>query len=59
MDEMEIINLHKKCNKKASKVSQSEKASGSPKSDEPKKASESPKSNELKKVSRSSDGKKS
>ena len=39
MDEMEIINLHKKCNKKARKVLQPKKASGSPKSDEPKKAS--------------------
>ena len=33
MDEMEIISLHKKCNKKARKVSQPKKAS--PKSDEP------------------------
>ena len=39
MDEMEIINLHKRCNKKARKVSQPKKASGSPKSDEPKKVS--------------------
>ena len=39
MDEMEIINLHKRCNKKARKVSQPKKASGSPRSDEPKKAS--------------------
>ena len=38
MDEMEIINLHKGCNKKAKKVSQPKKAS--PKSDEPKKVSE-------------------
>ena len=37
MEEMEIINLHKKCNKKARKVSQPKKASASPKSDEPKK----------------------
>ena len=36
-DEMEIINLHKKCNKKVRKVSQPKKASGS---DEPKKVSE-------------------
>ena len=35
MDEMEIINLHKKCNKKVRKVSQPKRAS--PKSDEPKK----------------------
>ena len=39
MDEMQIINLHKRCNKKARKVSQPKKASGSPKSDEPKKVS--------------------
>ena len=37
MDEMEIINLYKKCNKKARKVSQNKKASASPKPDEPKK----------------------
>ena len=43
-DEMEIINLHKKCNKKAWKVSQK----ASPQSDEPKKAS--PKSDGPKKV---------
>ena len=49
MDEMEIINLHKRCNKKARKVSQSKKAP--PKSDKPKKESASPKSNEPKKVS--------
>ena len=35
MDEMEIINLHKRCNKKARKVSQPKKALS--KSDEPKK----------------------
>ena len=51
MDEMEIINLHKKCNKRARKVSQPKKASGSTKSDEPKNISESPKSSEPKKVS--------
>ena len=39
MDEMEIINLHKKCNKKARKVSQPKKASESSKLDEPKKVS--------------------
>ena len=49
MDDMEIINLHKKCNKKARKVSQPKKAP--PKSDEPKKASGSTKSDEPKKVS--------
>ena len=38
-DEMEIINLHKKCNKKARKVSQPKKASESSKLDEPKKVS--------------------
>ena len=43
MDGMEIINLHKRCNKKARKTSQPKKA---PKSDE-----------ETKKASRSSDGK--
>ena len=36
MDEMEIINLYKKCNKKARKVSQNKKAPASPKPDEPK-----------------------
>ena len=51
MDEMEIINLHKRCNKKAKKASQPKKASESPKSDEPEKASKSPKSDEPKKVS--------
>ena len=54
MDEMEIINLHKRCNKKARKVSQPKKALS--KSDEPKKASGSPKSDEPKKAS--GDGKK-
>ena len=47
MDEMEIIILHKKCNKKARKVSQPQKTSASLKSDEPEKASGSPKSDEL------------
>ena len=37
MDEMEIINLHKKCNKRSRKASQPKKASVSPKPDEPKK----------------------
>ena len=37
MDEMEIINLHKRCNKKAKKVSQAKKAL--PKLDGPKKVS--------------------
>ena len=51
MDEIEIINLHKRCNKKARKVPQHKKASESFKSDEPKKVSGSPKSDEPKKVS--------
>ena len=38
-DEMEIISLYKKCNKKARKASQVKKVSGSFKSDEPKKVS--------------------
>ena len=38
MDEMEIINLRKRCNKRTTKVSQPKKASGSTKLDEPKKA---------------------
>ena len=42
MDATEIINLHKKCNKRTRMVSRPEKALGSPKSDEPKKTSESP-----------------
>ena len=50
-DEMEIINLHKRCNKRARKVPQPKKASKSFKSDEPKKVSESPKLDEPKKVS--------
>ena len=66
MDEMEIISLHKRCNKKARKVSQPKKASGSPKSDEPKIASRSPgliddpreEGQKPKKASKSSDGKK-
>ena len=37
MDEMEIISLHKRCNRKAKKVSQPKKTSS--KSDEPKKVS--------------------
>ena len=37
MDEIEIINLHKRCSKKARKAPQSKKAPKSPKSDEPKK----------------------
>ena len=48
VDEMNIINLHKRCNKKAGKVSQPKKASESPKSDKPKKASGS---DEVKNVS--------
>ena len=42
MDEMEIISLHKRCNKRARKVPQPKKVSESPKSDEPKKVSRSP-----------------
>ena len=64
MDKMEIINLHKKCNKKARKVSQPKQASVSDepkktlsKSDEPKKVSGFiDDSSEAKKIS--SDGKK-
>ena len=37
IDEMEIVNLYKKCNKKARKVPRPKNASGSPKLDEPKK----------------------
>ena len=54
MNEMEIINLHKKCKKKARKVSQPKKALS--KLDKLKKAS--PKSDEPKKTSRPGDGKK-
>ena len=42
MDEMEIICLHKRCNKKARKTSQPKKAPKSFKSDEPKKVPGSP-----------------
>ena len=35
MDEMEIINLHKRCNKMARKTSQPKKALNTSKSDEP------------------------
>ena len=48
---MEIISLHKKCNKKARKVSQTKKASEPPKPDEGKKVSEPSKSEEPKKAS--------
>ena len=63
MDEMEIINIHKRCNKRARKVPQPKKASKLPKSDEPKQASEpidDPSKEEQKpeKASRPSDGKK-
>ena len=37
MDEIEIINLHKRCNKKGRKVPQPKKVSESPKSNQPKK----------------------
>ena len=40
MDEMGIINIHKRCNNRAMKVPQPKKASKSPKSDEPKKVLE-------------------
>ena len=40
MDEMEIVNIHKRCNKKARKVLQPKKSSKSPKSDGPKKVLE-------------------
>ena len=42
MDEMKVINLHKRCNKKARKAPQLKKAPKSPKSDKPKKTPESP-----------------
>ena len=66
MGEMKIIKLLKRCNKKARKVSQPKKASGSPKSDEPKITSGSPgliddpreEGQKPKKASKSSDGKK-
>ena len=65
MDEMEIINLHKRCSK-AGKAPQPKKAPKSPKSDEPKKVLGSPgltddpseEEQSPKKASRSSDGKK-
>ena len=63
MDEMEIINLHKRCNKKAGKVSQPKKALKLSKSDEPKKVArliDDPREEEQKpkRASRPSDGKK-
>ena len=61
MDEMEIIKLHKRCNKKARKVSQPEKESKSFKLDEPKKVSgptDDPIEEEKKPKKASSDGKK-
>ena len=63
MGEIEIINFHKRCNKKARKVSQPKKASGSPKSNEPKKVSgpiddSSKEGQNPKKISRSVDQKK-
>ena len=65
MDEMKIINLHKRCSK-AGKAPQPKKAPKSPKSDEPKKVLGSPgltddpgeEEQSPKKASRSSDGKK-
>ena len=53
MDEIKIINLHKKCNKKAREVSEPKKGSVSPKSDEPKKTLSN--TDEPKKVSKPSD----
>ena len=63
MDEMEIINIHKRCKKRARKVPQPKKASKLPKSYEPKKVSEpidipSEEEQKPKKASRPSDGKK-
>ena len=61
MDEMEIINLHERCNKKTMKVPQPKKVSKSFKSDEPKKVSEpiddsSEEEQRPKQASRPSDG---
>ena len=53
MDEMEIINLHKKCNRKSRKTPWPKKAPKSPKSDDSTKEEQGPK-----KASRSSNGKK-
>ena len=53
MDEMEIINLHKRCNKKARKIPRPKKASKSLKSDDSNEEEQRPK-----KASRSSNGKK-
>ena len=66
MNEMEIINFHKRCNKKVRKVPELKKALKSFKSDEPKKVLGSPgliddpseDEQRPKKASRSSDGKK-
>ena len=62
MDEMEIINLHKMCNKKVRKVTQPKKAPKSSKPDEPKKIPGSPgfidEEQKAKKASGSGDGKK-
>ena len=63
MDEIEIVHLHKRCNKKARKVSQPKKSSESLKSNEPKIVSgpiddPSEKGQKSKKTSRSSNGKK-
>ena len=50
MDEMEIINLHKRCNRKVRKTAQPKKAPKTPKSDDdkqkPKKAPNAPKFSE-------------
>ena len=53
MDEMEIINLRKRCNKKARKIPRPKKALKSPKSDDSSEEEQRPK-----KASRSNDGKK-
>ena len=63
MDEIEVVHLHKRCNKKARKVSQPKKSSESLKSNEPKIVSgaiddPSEKGQKSKKTSRSSNGKK-
>ena len=53
MDELELINLHKRCNKKARKTPQPKNATKSPKSDDSSEEEQNPK-----KASRSSVGKK-
>ena len=53
MEEMEIVNLNKRCNKKARKTPRPKKAPKSPKSDDSSEEEQRPK-----KASRSNDGKK-